>query len=120
MVSNRLGKIIRHVEQTEGMKFKKRPTFSYTNQGTENSPARNTVRRSVTGDNIKVTSARVQVNRKFARSYQQPFVDAIVAHELRENLYHQNGIDRRKNAPDIHRKAQRWINKDERWAKRVF
>lgn len=117
---SRFNKIIRHVEQTEGMKFKKRPTFSYTSQGTEDSPARNTVRRSVTGDNIKVTSARVQVNRKFAGSYQQPFVDAIVAHELRENLYYQHGLDRKKNAPNVHNKAQRWINKDERWAKRML
>lgn len=117
---SRFNKIIRHVEQTEGMKFKKRPTFSYTSKGSEDSPARNTVRRSVTGDKIKVTSARVQVNRKFAASYQQPFVDAIVAHELRENLYYQHGLDRKKNAPNVHNKAQRWINKDERWAKRML
>jgi predicted SprT family Zn-dependent metalloprotease len=116
-MGNRLNKIIKHIEQTEGMKFQKKPTFAYTNKI---GAGHNIVKRSVSDGRVKVSSAKVQVNRKFAQGYQQPFVDATVAHELRENLYHQHGIDRKKDAPNVHNKAQRWINKDERWAKKAF
>jgi putative N-acetylmannosamine-6-phosphate epimerase len=113
--------LVHHVEQTEHKKFRKVPIVYVVKR--DNRMAHNNIKRTVNdkGQVKKVNSASINITDNFQKRYKAPFVRAVLMHELRENLYMQHGIDKHTKSKvdkSVHSHAQKWIKKDELWAKK--
>ena len=108
---------IKRVEKTEGLKFKRVPKIEIVRR--QPSHGHNLVERAInpkTGKIESIKRAKVSITE---RTTKYTYMTPILLHELRENLYLQHGLDKRKKekrkSPSSHRLAQKWWKKDESW-----
>lgn len=114
-------KFIAYVERTEGMRFKKNPTFHLTRRKTKRRYQNyNRLTRVIEGDKVvKVSHPMVFLNRALhVKDPKYAKIGArVILHELRENLYAQNiaKISGRR----AHKRSERRTKKDEAYINRL-
>ena len=116
-------KIIRYVEQTEGMRFKKVPTVQYSDIR-ERGRNHLSMELDACGRDKQVAKATITINNKYTKPIEQrnhqyaaKGVDNLVLmHELRENLHFQNKAG--LSSKQVHTHVVSQEPKDVAWLKR--
>lgn len=97
-------KDMRHIERTEGMKFKQTPKVLVVARN--NRVGHNVVERERQGSRVKPINSTIFITDSTNRSN---LAQKVLRHELREVLYYQHGVDLKQN---VHNKAQRHWGRD--------